>query len=144
MTHKTEMKRNSNKGRLRMVALSETFPAIIVWPATPELVQLDHVTGNNSAVILKKGDCGSDLILDCQKHWCNLALLWVLHGEEGGLFQVRYWGNTQIQIVQYAPKTYTNNTKSHTPNTVSVPHPLSTALINTSMKYMFIQQMGEI
>ena len=42
MTHKTEMKRNSNKGRLRMVALSETSPAIIVWLATPELVVLDY------------------------------------------------------------------------------------------------------
>ena len=41
------------------------------------------------------------------------------------------------------PKTHTNNTKSHTPNTVSVPHTLSTALINTSMKFMFIQQMGK-
>ena len=41
------------------------------------------------------------------------------------------------------PKTYTNNTKSHTQNIVSVPDILSTALINASMKYMFIQQMGE-
>ena len=147
MTEKSETKRNSNKGRLRMVALSETFPAINVWRATSELVVLDH---------------RQQLCCDLKEEWLwirpNLWLPktlmhWFLGTQSSALVSSSWRGGVVLfnwdtggpprSKSCNTPKTYTNNTKSHTQNIVSVPDILSTALINASMKYMFIQQMGE-
>ena len=143
MTQKSEMKRKMNKGRLRMVALSETFPAIIwacaTWPRHRQQLCSD----------LKE-----DWVWIRPNPWLPKALMhWFLGTQSSALVSSSWsrgvvffkWdtGGPPRSKSCNTPKTYTKNTKSHTPHTVSVPHILSTALINTNMKCMFIQQMKE-
>ena len=134
MTEKSETKRNSNKGRLRMVALSETFPAIIVWPATSELVVLYHRQQLWS-------DLKKDWVWIRPNPWLPKALMhWFLvmqssalvsSSRRGGVvfFNWDTWGPPR-SLPCNTPKTYTNNTK-HTLQTLFQYHILCQPLKST-------------